>query len=41
MVLEEDLYMDLEENGPVFIGGIKYVFGDDFGAQSPRMRDIK
>jgi hypothetical protein len=37
MVLEEDLDMDLEENGPVLIGGFWYVFGDDFGTQSPGM----
>jgi hypothetical protein len=39
MVLEEDLDMNLEENVPVFIGGIRYGFGDDFGTQSPRVRD--
>ena len=39
MVFEEDLDMDLAENVPVLIGGIRYGFGDDFGAQSPRVRD--
>jgi hypothetical protein len=41
MVFEEDLDMVYRRNGSVFIGGIWYGFGDDFGAQSPRVRDIK